>query len=274
MSAVGDTTASTVKRRTVTVWRDRIDLGVQVKGDGPPLVYLHPAGGMSWDGFLDDLARDHTVLAPEFPGTSPGDPMAIHHLDDIFDVVLAYEEAIRALDVVGAPVVGQSFGGMVAAELASTFPELFSRVVLADPAGLWLDEVPATLDFMAGPPEAIPGLLFRDPTCEGARAMFAPPEDPEAAREAQIGLVWALGCTAKFLWPIPDRGLAKRIHRLSAPTLILWGEQDALIPLAYGHEFARLIPDAQLEIVPDCGHIPQVEQPGITIEAVRRFLAT
>jgi pimeloyl-ACP methyl ester carboxylesterase len=267
------TDASTPSLRTVPVWDGRIDLRVQVKGSGDPIVYLHPAGGMRWDGFLDHLATDHTIYAPEFPGTSAGDPTAIDELDDMSDVVLAYEEAVRALGVSGAVVIGQSFGGMLAAELASTFPDLFTRVVLLDPAGLWFDEHPYTLDFMACPPEQIPAMLFHDPTCAGAQAMFTPPEDPEVALEGAIALVWAIGCTAKFLWPIPDRGLVKRLHRLAAPTLTMWGEQDGLIPAAYAHEFGRRIADCRVEVVANCGHIPQVEQPEITIDTVRRFLA-
>ncbi|MEZ5264757.1 MAG: alpha/beta fold hydrolase [Acidimicrobiales bacterium] len=264
-----------VETRRVRVWDGRIDLRVQVRGQGEPLLYLHPAGGLTWDPFLEDLARDHTVYAPEFPGTSAGDANAVHELDDVFDVVLAYEEAVRALGLAGATVVGQSFGGMLAAELASCFPALFGRVVLLDPAGLWVPEHPYGLgDIMAGPPQNIPTLLFHDPSCAGARAMFAPPADPAAALDGAVALVWAIGCTAKFLWPIPDRGLHKRLHRLSAPTLIVWGEQDALVPVAYAHEFQRRIGDARVVLVPQCGHIPQVEQPEATIAAVREFLGS
>ena len=79
------TSAADVRTQTVAIWNGRIDLRVQVQGSGPPLLYLHPAGGMSWDGFLHDLATDHTVYAPEFPGTTPGDPDAITKLDDVFD---------------------------------------------------------------------------------------------------------------------------------------------------------------------------------------------
>ncbi len=257
----------------MTVWQGRINLRVQVRGTGSPILYLHPAGGLAWDGFLADLANDHTVYAPEFPGTSVGDNAAIGALDDIFDVVLAYEEAVQALGLAGSVVIGQSFGGMLAAELASCFPDLFTNVVLLDPAGLWSAEHPFTLDFMACPPERIPGMLFHDPSCEGAQAMFTPPTDPAAALDSAVNLVWAIGCTAKFLWPIPDRGLHKRLHRLSAPTLIVWGEQDSLIPVVYAGEFARHISDSRVVLVPECGHIPQVEQPETTTRAVREFLA-
>ena len=268
-----NTTTDQWTTRTVPIWDDRSALRVQIKGSGPPILYLHPAGGMAWDPFLDDLATDHTVYAPEFPGTSPGDPDAVSELDEIFDVVVAYEEAVRALGLDGSVVIGQSFGGMLAAELAACYPALFSKVVLLDPAGLWNTEHPFSLDFMACPPWEIPGMLFHDVTCAGAQAMFAPPADPSAALDGAVALVWAIGCTAKFLWPIPDRGLHKRLHRVSAPTLVLWGENDSLIPVAYAEEFGRRITGSRVVKVPACGHIPQVEQPEVTTRTVREFLS-
>ena len=123
------------------------------------------------------------------------------------------------------------------------------------------------------PPEALPALLFKDPGCAAAQAMFTPPDDPGEALAATAGLIWALGCTGKFVWPIPDRGLAKRLHRVRAPTLIVWGEDDALIPSAYAAEFADRIAGSRVEIVAECGHIPQLEQGAATLEIVRRFLA-
>jgi pimeloyl-ACP methyl ester carboxylesterase len=258
--------------RTVTVWNGKLHLRFQVKGTGSPILYLHPAGGLSWDFFLDDLATDHTVYAPEFPGTSPGDPDAVHILDDIFDIALAYEEAVRALDLIGATVIGQSFGGMLAAEIASVFPGLFSKVVLLDPVGLWRADHPVSMDFVAGPPENMPGLLFHDLGSPGAQAFFAPPPDPAAGLDGMVALVWAIGCTTKYLWPIPDKGLDKRLHRLTAPTLVIWGENDKLASVVYAHDFQHRIADCRVVLVPNCGHIPQVEQPAITTEAVRRFL--
>lgn len=264
--------ATEVSFRTVPVWGGKIEMRVQVKGQGDPILYLHPAGGMAWDRFLDDLATDHTVFAPEFPGMTPGASDAINHLDDIFDVVLAYDDALRGLGLSDLPVIGQSFGGMLAAELAASFPERFSRVVLLDPAGLWMTSHPYALDPLSSPPERVPGMLFHDPTCAGAQAMFTPPADPETALDRTVALVWAIGCSAKFLWPIPDRGLHKRLHRVTAPTLVMWGKQDALVPVAYAHEFGRRIAGAEVVVVDQCGHIPQVEQPEVTIRTVRRFV--
>jgi pimeloyl-ACP methyl ester carboxylesterase len=98
------------------------------------------------------------------------------------------------------------------------------------------------------------------------------PEEPDALVTAQAALVWALGCTAKLCWPIPDRGLHKRLHRITAPTLIIWGEDDKLISVAYADEFQQRIAGSQVEIIPRCGHIPQVEQIDTTYALVSKFL--
>ena len=77
--------------------------------------------------------------------------------------------------------------------------------------------------------------------------------------------VWALGTTGKFVWPIPDKGLGKRMHRIAAPTLIIWGEHDRLISPVYAQEFADRIADSRVEIIRGAGHVPQWEQ----LDAVR-----
>ena len=256
---------------TVDAWGGRFGLRFQVAGSGPALVYLHPARGMFWDDLLRGLSDRFTVYAPLFPGTDPADTMSIHHVDDIFDVILAYEGALRSLDLQGVPAIGPSFGGMLAAELAASFPDLFSRLILLDPAGLWSESAPWSLDFMTAPPERIPGLLFKHPEDPGPQEMFAVPS-PERALDVAVNTIWALGCVAKFLWPVPDRGLSKRLHRVSAPTLVIWGEDDALIPVHYAQEYGRLIPHSRVEVIPDCGHVPQVEKPDVTAALVKEFL--
>lgn len=265
------TTLPDMTEKVVSVWNDRIRLRVKVTGHGPGLVYLHPAGGLAWDGFLTELARDHTIYAPEFPGTSSADPYAIHQVDDLWQLVLLYEEAIRKLDT-GTPVlIGQSFGGMLAAELAAAYPDRFSKLVLLDPIGLWRDDRPVA-NWIAAPPDALPGLLFANPEGDAAKAMLAPPDDPEEAVAAGAGLVWSLGCTGKFVWPIPDKGLEDRLFRITSPTLIVWGEQDKLISAAYADLFAAGIAGSKVEIITGSGHIPQVEQAEATLRVVSAFL--
>ena len=266
------TTSVTITDRVVDVWDDTIGLRVKVRGQGPALVYLHPSAGLAWDPFLDRLAERYTIYAPEFPGTSADDRYAIHRVDDLWQVVLMYEEALRRLGVEDAVLVGQSFGGMLACELAAAYPDRFSRLVVLDPVGLWRDEMPVA-NWVAAPPTALPGLLFADPSGPAAQAMLTPPADPEEAIAAGAGLVWALGCTGKFLWPIPDKGLEARLHRITAPTLIVWGEQDRLISAGYADLFAARIAESKVEIIPGAGHIPQVEQTEATYAVVETFLS-
>ncbi|MGZ7023064.1 MAG: alpha/beta fold hydrolase, partial [Ilumatobacteraceae bacterium] len=166
---------------------------------------------------------------------------------------------------------GQSFGGMLACELAAHFPALFSRLVVLAPIGLWLDDHPVA-NWVAKAPDELAALLFHRPDSEVARAMFTPPDDPDAAIAAIVGMTWTTGCTSKFVWPVPDKGLAKRIHRIKAPTLVVWGKQDALVSSAYAAEFGRLIEGSRVEVLDDCGHIPQLEQPEQTLALVGDFL--
>lgn len=262
-----------ISEQSVTVWGGKLELTVHVAGAGPPLLYLHPAAGLHWDPFLEWLAGSHTVYAPQAPGTTPGRPESIGAVDDLWDLVLAYEEAIRALGLERPVAVGESFGGMVACELAAHFPALFSRLVLFAPIGLWLDEHPVA-NWVAAAPEEIPALLFHDPAGEAARAASALPDDGDAAVAAIAATAWAIGCTSKFVWPIPDKGLAKRLHRVVTPTLVVWGRQDALVPSAYAAEFGRRLAGSRVEVLEDCGHIPRVEQPEKTFALVREFLGS
>jgi pimeloyl-ACP methyl ester carboxylesterase len=85
--------------------------------------------------------------------------------------------------------------------------------------------------------------------------------------------VWAQGCSAKFLWPIPDQGVAGRLHRVSAPTLIIFGREDRVMPAVHGEEYEKLIRGSRLVIIDRCGHIPHIEQLESTWELVSGFLA-
>jgi pimeloyl-ACP methyl ester carboxylesterase len=260
-----------ISNRTVSVWDGKIDLGVQVRGSGPALIYLHPAAGLAWDPFLERLAESYTVYAMEFPGTTPGDPYAIHQVDDIHDAVMIYDEALNGLGVENPVLMGQSFGGMLALELAAAYPSRFAKVIVLDPIGLWNENDPV-VNWMEVGQEALPALLFKDPAGPAAQAAFAMPEDPELAVTVGAQLVWNLGCTGKLVWPIPDLGLDKRLHRVSADTLIVWGADDALISAKYADDLGGRIANSRVEIVADSGHIPQLEQTDVTYGLVSGFL--
>jgi pimeloyl-ACP methyl ester carboxylesterase len=263
-----------VRDEAVEVCDGRLRLHVKVAGDGPPLVFFHPLPGLEWQPFLDRLAEHHTVYAPEHPGTSPDDPQAIREVHTFWELLLAYEEALRSLGLERPAMVGMSFGGMVAADLAACFPDALSRLVLLSPIGLWRDDAPIRLvEMVTGPPEELPSYLFKYPESDAAQAMMALPDDPDQVPAAIAQGAWNVGCTTKFAWPIADHGLARRLHRIAVPTLVLWGRDDALVPVVYAEEFAGRIPDSRVEVLEDCGHAMQGDQPAQMLQAITEFLA-
>ena len=257
--------------RTLSVWQKRVHMRVLTKGSGPALVFFHGPWGLQWDPFLDTLSQHFTVHAPEHPGTTPGAPDDIYHLDNLWDLILCYDELLDQLGLEGAAFVGHSFGAMVACEVAAAYPRRAARLALIDPIGLWRDDAPV-VNWMMLNPQDLPGHVFRDPAGAGAKHLFPQTEDEEARVTAQVGLTWAMGSTGKFIWPIPDKGLKKRIHRVKAPTLLIWGADDRLVPPVYAEEFVRQIAGARVETVREAGHAPHLEQPAAVAELVRSFL--
>jgi pimeloyl-ACP methyl ester carboxylesterase len=257
--------------RTVPVWQGQVHMRVRSKGHGPDLVYLHGPWGPTWDPLLDELSGRFTVHAPEHPGTSPGRPDDAYALDGLWDLVLCYDELLSALGVAQAAFVGHSFGAMVACEIAAACPAYASRLVLIDALGLWRDDTPIP-NWMVMTQADLLGHVFRDASGDAARRMFPEPTDAEAKILARVGLQWAMGVTGKFLWPIPDKGLKKRIHRIRVPTLLVWGKEDRIVPPVYAEEFARRIAGARVATVDQAGHAPQAEQPEAVARLVREFL--
>jgi pimeloyl-ACP methyl ester carboxylesterase len=264
---------SETQERTVSVWQHRVRIRVLSKGQGPSLLFFHGPWGLAWDPFLDELARSFTVYAPEHPGTTPEAHDDVYHLDGLWDLVLCYEELMSALGITSAALVGHSFGGMVACELAAAYPDRARRVALIAPLGFWRDP-DRIVNWMMLEPGELRRHIFSDPECEAARLMF-PRSDAQdaAATGARVRMVWAMGATGKFIWPIPDKGLKKRIHRVAAPTLLVWGDVDRLVPAVYADEFVGRLRDARVQMVANAGHAPQLEQPAVVARAVREFVS-
>lgn len=248
-----------VQERTVSVWKNQINPKIRVAGSGPPVVFLHGAYGLTWDPFLDALAEKHTVYAPEHPGTTLGDPDGIKPLDNLWDLVLYYDELFDQLGLHNPAVIGHSFGGMVAAEIAANYPHRVGKLVLVSPIGLWRDDTPVK-NWMIIPTGEVVQAAFYDQNSPLARQMLNVPQNEKEAQDLQIRVTWSLACTGKFIWPIPDKGLKKRIHRITSPTLIVWGTEDKLVPPVYAQEFAGRISSSRIEMVERAAHVPQLEQ--------------
>jgi pimeloyl-ACP methyl ester carboxylesterase len=256
--------------RMVSVRGGMFSVQVAEGGSGDPLIFLHGAGGyVGWPDFLDRLAEKYHVYAPAHPGVS--ESTGLNHLDDLWDLVQFYEELLDALGIERCHVIGHSYGGFCAAELAAHRPDRVSRLVLVNSLGLWLDDKPIA-DFFILTPDERREMLWYDSDGDLAKAYVTPPEGIEEQLEYTLDRLQTLQSVAKFTWPIPERGLTKRAHRITMPTLVLWGDADQVIPPEYGAAFRDLLPNASLTVIPQCGHIPQLECPDAFHDSVAGFL--
>jgi pimeloyl-ACP methyl ester carboxylesterase len=263
--------APTVRR--VRLWQDRIETEAEISGNGPPLIYLHGPWGLPPDrAFVARLAAACSVYAPRHPGTTPGDENAVHALRDWLDLVVYYGELFDRLQLAGPlTLVGHSFGGLVAAEFAAAVPKFVGKLVLIDPVGLWRDDSPVKNWMVLRDTERRPS-LFADPQGDAAQAFFAVPSDANERAAVLAPFVWAQACTGKFVWPVPDRGLKNRVHRIAAPTLLIWGENDRIVPSIYADEFAKRIAGARVKLIAKAGHLAHLEQMDAVAKAVLDFV--
>jgi len=240
-------------------------------GSGAPLVYFHGAGGLLLDNpFLDQLAQRHAVVAPEWPGY--GESTGEDLLEDMLDFALHGWDLVDALGLSRPHLVGHSMGGMIAAEMACLAPRDVGKLVLVAPAGLWMDEHPIP-DIFAMLPFQIAEVLFADPP-KGQALLTggADLSDIEALKDYYIAAQRRLAMAGKILFPIPNRRLSKRLYRLSADTLLVWGAQDQLIIPAYAKQWQSLLPTARVEMIGGAGHMLPYEQPEAFVAAVQKFL--
>jgi len=260
----------TPEDRTLAIRDGAVTFRVRSAGRGPHVVYFHSFHERNgWSPWLERLAARYTVHAPLHPGV--GGSVGVETLEDVFDLTLAYEELLDALGIGSASLIGHFFGGMVAAELAAVFPERVGRLVLVSPLGLWRDDAPSE-DLLILPREDLPAVLFRDPASEAARRWAAGPASEEENLAAQIESIQRRAAMAKFVWPIPDKGIKKRLHRIAAPTLVLWGDADRANPVVYAEAWQQRIKGAALSLLPG-GHMVLHETPDVAAAAVAEFVS-
>jgi pimeloyl-ACP methyl ester carboxylesterase len=256
--------------RTVEVAGRKVRL--VVGGEGPPLLYLHSAGAdVDWVEAHERLAKRFTVHLPAHPGFA--ESTGGETVDGIFDWALHYVDLLDVLGLASVPVVGTSLGGWAAAEVAALWPERVSRLVLVDAVGLWIDAAPIGELFGSTPPQ-LAEMLFADqghPIAQMLRAMTTIADVPEVFALTQLR---ALEAAARVGWNpyLHDPKLEGRLRRVSAPTLVLWGRQDGLVPPVYGERWRDRIRGARLEVLDPCGHLPPIECPDAFARAVLEFL--
>jgi pimeloyl-ACP methyl ester carboxylesterase len=242
---------------------------VWTKGQGPKVGFLAGLGGLPrWLPFLDRLAESRTVVAPSLPGY----PGATGHteLDTHLDWVLAVRQLLDKAGLSGADLVGASVGGAFAAEMAAIFPGHVGRLALIAPFGLFDDKEPAA-DPWAQRKDVLPGLM-----CAEAATWNELVAAPEGANSVEwpIEMIRASEAAARAFWPLGNTRLEKRLGLIEAPTLILWGNRDAILPPSYAGAFAKAIKGpARVETIANAGHLAYLDQPEAVANAVLKHFA-
>jgi pimeloyl-ACP methyl ester carboxylesterase len=224
-----------------------VETAVLVAGDGEPLVFFHGAGTITGFDALLPLAERFKLIVPFHPGYGPSaDDVTV---DSIHDLRRHYLGLLDELGIGEFALAGQSMGGWLAANFAVDHAERVKRLVLAAPLGLKVDEHP-TQDIFAIPSEEVPAYLTADLSVFDGHVPMPPTPEFLADRYRE------LTSAARLLWARSyDLKLARWLHRLTMPTLILWGDADRIIPIEQGPVWAELIPDAELKTLPGVGHL-------------------
>jgi pimeloyl-ACP methyl ester carboxylesterase len=251
-------------RRTLQI--NGIDTVVLEAGSGPPLVYLHGAGTVTRFDFAEAWSRTFHVIIPYHPGFgSSADDAAV---DDIHDYVLHYLELFDTLELRQFRLVGQSMGGFIGTKFAVEHAARVEKLVLVCPIGLPVPPGLQTVNFLAVPPEELPALLAYDPqTVIKHLPAGAPSADfiAERVKEATTAGRVLGGGKRTF-----DPKLPRYLHRLSMPTLLVWGKQDKLTPTAQHETWAKALPNATVRLFDKAGHLVLDEAPA-AVEAIAKF---
>jgi pimeloyl-ACP methyl ester carboxylesterase len=238
-------------------------------GTGEPVLFLHAAGGAgTWLPFHELLASaGFAVIAPDHPGFGKSDEFP--EADAIDDLVFHYLDVLDALGLEKPHVVGASFGGWIAAELAVYAPHRIGSLTLLSAAGLRLPGHPVT-DLFLIPPAKLPATLFHDPPPAAPAA--APGAAPDL--DAIIAAYREATALARFSW-VPfmnDPKLERRLRRITAPTLVVAPSDDRVVPVEHAKRYAASIQGAAYAEVPDCGHAMYFEKPAEFAAAAASFL--
>ncbi|HYC00822.1 MAG TPA: alpha/beta fold hydrolase [Candidatus Limnocylindrales bacterium] len=242
-------------------------------GAGAPLLYLHSAmGEVQWLPHLAALAERYELHVPAHPGFLSSE--GIEQVDDVEDLVWHYLDYMDAMGWRSVAIVGHSLGGWIAAEIAARYPERVSRLVLVASVGIWVPERPITDIFALDTrfPDRLAGMLFHDTSHPLAQLMSVPLTD--MSDEQLAAAFHGFAATAKIGWNplLHDPRLERILRRVTAPTLLVWGGDDKVVPPVYGEKFQRLIPDARLHVIDGCGHMVPFEKESEFLAVVTRFL--
>ena len=255
---------------TLTVDVNGFPARIWRKGNGPKIGFLAGFGGLPrWVPFLDELARSRTVIVPSLPGF-PGGDRGHTVLDTHLDWLLAVRDLLDKAELNGTDLAGSSVGASLALEMAALWPTSVKRLALIAPFGLFDEKDPPT-DPWAQRGDAVAGLMCADPAIwtelksvpEGANSVEWPIEQVRASEAA-----------ARIFWPLGNTRLEKRLALVKAPTLLLWGAQDRIMPTSYVERFSSAIQGrTAVKVIDGAGHLAELDKPVEVAAAVVAFTA-
>ncbi len=239
------------------------------RGQGRPLLVLHGEDGLDPTApFLDQLAALGRVLAPSHPGY--GHSLFAESIDTVDDLSYLYLELLAEQNLRDVLVIGFSLGGWLAAEMAVKSTERIAKLILVAPLGIKVGdrETRDIPDIFALPQEEVTRLKFHDPS-------LASVDYSSLSEDELTVLARNREATALYAWEpyFHNPKLRRRLHRITVPTLLVWGASDRFVTSGYyGAAYREAIPGARLELIANAGHLPHVEQPKAFVNSVRAFL--
>ncbi len=241
---------------------------VWTKGNGPKIGWIAGFGGLPrWIPMLETLSQTHTVIAPSLPGF----PGATGHtlLDTHLDWICAVREIFIKAGLEGADIAGSSVGASFVAEFAAMWPHKVKRIAMIAPFGVYDDNDPPA-DVWAQRPDDQPGMLCANPQIW--KDLKAVPAGANSV-EWPIEQVRASEAAARVFWPLGNTNLQKRLPLILAPTLLLWGEKDRVMPRSYADKFAKAIKaKSSIEVIKGAGHLAELDQPDAVAAALAKFM--
>jgi pimeloyl-ACP methyl ester carboxylesterase len=247
-----------------------VPLEVLRTGAGRPLLVLHGEAPLDPGAPVVDLLAAHAeVIAPTHPGF--GHSARPDDFDTVYDLVRLYLDVLEQLPHDRVTLMGLSFGGWLAAEIAATCTHRVERLILVDAVGIKVGdrETPDILDVFNAAPAEVERRRWHEPGKWSA--------DYDAmSNEALVAHARNREALCLYAWHpyLHNPRLARWLPRIGVPTLVLWGASDGIVAPAYGRAYSARIPGARFEVIEGAGHHPEIEQPGAFVERVRAFLSS
>ena len=255
-----------VNPATSTILLNGCNVALMRAGSGPPMLVLHGGSGASaWLPYMAKLAEMFDVIVPEHPGFGASDTP--DWLDNIHDLAYFYLDFMDRLDLRQVHLVGLSLGGWIGVELAVRDTARLASLTLVGAAGIHVNGVEQIDPFLRTDEQRIRD-FFHDPKlADEMVARLTRPELEDIAMKNRV-------TTAKLAWQPRgyDPHLRKWLHRIKVPTLLIWGANDRLFPMEYAYAYHELIPGSEAVIIPECGHVPNIEKPDAFVRELVGFI--